>query len=334
MNAFNVTTELVDLNPENYVYWNIRREILVEGIFPSLSKEIEKEFNNGPPSNTNIEQLVLERKQEILKNDVNFVLSKLKQYPKTYWLWNHRVWCLDEMPFANWDQELQLVDYLLSKDARNFHGWHYRRIVIDKISKQQQKNPNPKKEQQQQQSLTKQEFEYTTSKINSNFSNFSAWYNRALLIPDYLKELENEKEKDDENVRFTFLIKEIDYIRQALYTDPDISSSWFYHKWFYSNITNTICPDISKEKFIEILKEEIELVDELRQVEPNNSYCLLALVHLRDTFRRVNNGDDDDEEEIKKVLNVYETLEKIDSLRKNMYIDWKEKYQKSLLLIK
>lgn len=34
--ALDVTTQLLDQNPENYVYWNIRREIFQGGIFPNL----------------------------------------------------------------------------------------------------------------------------------------------------------------------------------------------------------------------------------------------------------------------------------------------------------
>lgn len=53
------------------------------------------------------------------------------------------------------------------------HGWEYRRYVVASI------------EQAKGISLTKKEFEYTTLKTN-NISNFSAWHNRATLIPKLL----------------------------------------------------------------------------------------------------------------------------------------------------
>jgi geranylgeranyl transferase type-2 subunit alpha len=59
----------------------------------------------------------------------------LKQHPKVYWLWNHRRWCLHQVPErptqegekedplawrnANWNRELYIVDKMLDGDARN-----------------------------------------------------------------------------------------------------------------------------------------------------------------------------------------------------------------------
>jgi len=53
------------------------------------------------------------------------------------------------------------------------HGWEYRRYVVSNIEKLRGE------------SLAKTEFEYTTTKTN-NISNFSAWHNRAMLIPQLL----------------------------------------------------------------------------------------------------------------------------------------------------
>lgn len=360
--ALQITTELLDSNPENYLYWNIRREIFIEGIFPQLatqqepkseseskseSKSNSNEDSDSIIQNQNKKNAAIALKQKYLLNDIQFVLAKLKQFPKTYWLWNHRSWCINEFPGADWNQELQLVDYLLSKDPRNFHGWHYRRVVVDKLNKLQQYKPSGGKDTET--SLVKHEFQFTTQKINNNFSNFSAWYNRALLIPSYLLTLEQEQEQkhdkesnDDINttsseIRKKFLVGEIDYVRQALYTDPDVSSAWFYHKWLYSNMRKSIYPDLSPSQFIKYLQEEIQLVEELSEVEPNNSYCLLGLVYLRDHLREENKkllGSDnqeknggEDEDEGQRTIEVYEQLTKIDPLRKNMYMDWKSKYE-------
>lgn len=39
--------------------------------------------------------------------------------PKNYSVWEHRKWVLQEMPKANWDQEMMLVEAYLAKDGRN-----------------------------------------------------------------------------------------------------------------------------------------------------------------------------------------------------------------------
>lgn len=53
------------------------------------------------------------------------------------------------------------------------HGWGYRRYVVANLEKARKI------------SLVQSEFDYTTTKTN-NISNFSAWHNRANLIPKLL----------------------------------------------------------------------------------------------------------------------------------------------------
>ena len=55
----------------------------------------------------------------------------LKQHPKIYAIWNHRRWCLEQVPdgptesdpngwkMANWKKELYVVEKMLDVDARN-----------------------------------------------------------------------------------------------------------------------------------------------------------------------------------------------------------------------
>lgn len=115
------------------------------------------------------------------------------QYPKCYWLWNYRVWLLEE---ANkrlepdvarhlWKRELGLVGKMLAKDSRNFHGWGYRRKVVSELESAELNGK----------SLVEPEFEYTTKMIHgpNGLSNFSAWHRRSKLIPRLL----NEREADD-----------------------------------------------------------------------------------------------------------------------------------------
>jgi geranylgeranyl transferase type-2 subunit alpha len=74
--------------------------------------------------------------------------------------------------------------------------------------------------------LAEEELKYTLSKIESNFSNFSAWHHRSLLlVPIWtakgLDDTQRRKERDDE----------FELIRQAMFVDPDDQSVWTYHSW-------------------------------------------------------------------------------------------------------
>lgn len=59
-------------------------------------------------------------------------MTALKAHPKVYWIWNHRRWCLENIPDVPesdpddntwkkeaWDRELFVVEKMLDSDPRN-----------------------------------------------------------------------------------------------------------------------------------------------------------------------------------------------------------------------
>lgn len=99
------------------------------------------------------------------------------------------MWLLDEakrlLPRAIarkfWQEELALVGKMLSLDSRNFHGWGYRRFVVESLE-------NLAPEDQEVRSMAQGEFEYAKKMIGTNLSNFSAWHYRTKLIQRLLSE--------------------------------------------------------------------------------------------------------------------------------------------------
>ena len=77
-----------------------------------------------------------------------------------------------------WEEELRLANKMLARDNRNFHGWGYRRRIIDKL---ESNALNGK-------SMALEELNYTTKMIGINLSNFSAWHNRTRLVSRILDE--------------------------------------------------------------------------------------------------------------------------------------------------
>lgn len=70
-----------------------------------------------------------------------------------------------------------------------------------------------------------EELNFTTNKIDSNFSN-SAWHNRSVLLSQLLEQKAHgcaSKEK--------IIAEEFELVHQALFTDSDDQSGWFYHLW-------------------------------------------------------------------------------------------------------
>lgn len=132
---------------------------------------------------------------DVLKTELGFTIPLLMKFPKCYWIWNYRLWTLNQAierlprPMATkvWEEELGLVGKMLNKDQRNFHAWGYRRYVVERLESKQLANK----------SLVEPEFEYTTRMINQNLSNFSAWHHRSQLIPRVLQ----ERQADDDSRR-------------------------------------------------------------------------------------------------------------------------------------
>lgn len=70
----------------------------------------------------------------LLTTDLRLTTAYLMAHPKVYWIWNHRKWCLENVPLGPgaegeadregwrnqfWKMELGLVEKMLDADARN-----------------------------------------------------------------------------------------------------------------------------------------------------------------------------------------------------------------------
>ncbi|EPX73639.1 rab geranylgeranyltransferase alpha subunit [Schizosaccharomyces octosporus yFS286] len=282
-----LTTELLDWNPETYSVWNYRRELFLFSVFPYIS---------------------INEKQDVLDKELQYVLSKMKVFPKVYWIFNHRRWCLENAPYPNWNYEMMITEKLLSADARNFHGWHYRRYVVSQIEKQGNYD------------LADKELEYTSSAIATNFSNFSAWHNRTKLL-----ELIIKKETDPESrkrLAQKILHEELDTIHQAAFTDPDDSSIWIYHRWLMGHCNQVGAPPIlsvlSTEERIQYITQEVQLLEELHELEPENKWCCELIVEYGLLIRVLSNQKATKQEQATWISLIH-TLQHVDPQRKGRY---------------
>jgi len=205
-----------------------------------------------------------ETAQTLISTDLDFLIPLLMGYPKCYWLWNHRIWllqqaserCSSDAALAFWQQELVLVGKMHARDSRNFHGWTYRRLVVDALRKLQPatKDAAP--------SLTEQEFAYTTKLIDKNLSNFSAWHQRSKLLPRLLDE-----RGADAAARRKMFDDELAKIEEPLTIDPYDQSMWYYHQYLMTELTKTdgiscfgTFTDVDRES---CLKERLDIFREL-----------------------------------------------------------------------
>lgn len=252
------TTELLELNPEFNAVWNERRRIFMH------------------LENVNLEL------------DLGLTMAQLQLFPKCYWIWNHRRWCLERINSQKvWKAELAIVSKFLELDLRNFHGWLYRRYVVSRIDED----------------MTQAEFDYTLAKISQNISNFSAWHNRTKLIP----KLDTDKKE--------LFYKELELVKTGMYLDSADSSVWLYMEWLLSDAS--FVGALSEREYCSVLEAQLATVSELNELEQQDAgcdsvWCLKAIVFILKRLSPADSG---------RIRQALALLQRLDPLRAGLYAD-------------
>jgi hypothetical protein len=184
----------------------------------------------------------------------------IQHHPKSYWIWNHREWILQHMPTADWKRELKLVSFMLDKDTRNFHGWDYRRHIVQQIR-------GLDSGEEYQMMWTQNEFAYCESKIAQSFSNCSAWHYRNNLLGLILEGEEN---------KMGVLEREFELVKQAIYTDPLDQSAWLYYQW----LIETHARAVYGNGFPELVQHQIKVVEELMAILDRGEFKCMHVVQV------------------------------------------------------
>ncbi|KAL5046837.1 hypothetical protein BDW71DRAFT_181246 [Aspergillus fruticulosus] len=299
-------SELLKKNPEYYTMWNYRRRVLLH------------EFSQA--AHEHLSEADMDRITTLIQTDLQFLIPLLRSFPKCYWIWNYRLWLLDEakrlLPKAVarkvWQQELALVGKMLSLDSRNFHGWGYRRFVVETLETLSSDGENEK-------SLAETEFEYAKKMIGTNLSNFSAWHYRTKLIQRLL----SEKSASDEQ-RKQILDDELELIHRAL-CDPYDQSLWFYHQNLMCTFdpaksSQTMAPNLTKTERLDYIRREIEEIQEMLDGAEDCKYLYQALIDCTLLVARVEETTLDGDQKT-QVLDWLAELKKLDPLRAGRWLE-------------
>ncbi len=284
------TSKMIAKNPDFFTLWNYRREILISlyGLETNLSYSIpiEKIKNNSI------------RDQEL------FISSEgIKKNPKSYGAWYHRQWIVERFDI-DVTKELELCKLFLKEDQRNFHCWNYRRFIVT-IS-----NISPELE-----------YEFSNEKIKENFSNYSAFHHRSVCIVLMIKN--NNYNLD---IIKKLVDEEINIITNAIFTEPDDQSSWWYllflfkflHNYVYNNASDAD-NEITKSWFHNILMDMITTIKELLHEESECSWALKSLINIIDIYKIKNYNFDNITQLVNDRNEYILLLIKIDPVHINRY---------------
>ncbi|KAL9265748.1 Geranylgeranyl transferase type-2 subunit alpha 1-like protein [Drosera capensis] len=247
--AMEVSARLLEMNPEYCTVWNYRKMAVerymdgvggdcdgVEGVlkreldvvWDQKPKQLEPFFDEDPILTLNLYIYI-------------FVLSltgsaqaALTVNFKSYGAWHHRKWVLNKRR-SSLDKEMELINLFQRKDSRKFHAWnHRRRCSSDEID----------------------ELKYTRDVIGKNFSNYSAWHNRrgidlslvllgiavclgclsVILSSLFKRKVEGFFPKEK------ILNEEYQLVQNAIFTEPDDQSVWFYYLWLLDQTIDVEAP--------------------------------------------------------------------------------------------
>jgi hypothetical protein len=174
------------------------------------------------------EETHLRFSKDVLVAEVKFNTDIIRRDYKSYAAWVHRRWVLNAMHgkvrLAVLREEQAKLDQLLTQDERNFHAWGYRRWVTSELQRGGLYSDAD-------------ELVFATSKIGGNFSNYSAWHNRALVLWKRLALLEHTAQTEaqpdaaeagQQGAIVDQLTQDQAMLVQAFYCDPNDQSAFVY----------------------------------------------------------------------------------------------------------
>ncbi len=238
--AWKLTRSAVELFPDEYSLWNWRRA--------QLRAVAEQKLDIALVAKSDEESF-----DSVWREELVITLSALKRHPKAYPAWQHRLWLLgcehasEAVRTEALTREQALSAHMLSLDGRNFHSWAHR-LRVGAISKK---------------TSAERELKFVTEKINSDFANYSAWHVRSKVLRVSPETLESE----------------LDFVRQAFYTEPDVQSTWFYHRWLLAGMPG---PNGRVEVDDSMWERELEACNELLELEPDARWVLHSKAHILD----------------------------------------------------
>jgi len=270
-NMFELTGNLIEINPDFYSLWNYRRESVIRML-----------------------QAAPEDKKKLSLNELKLSESALRKNPKSYYAWHHRRWMIAKGT-VDLVTELALCTKYLGMDSRNFHCWNYRRYVM-MVSK-----PPLKEELRFSSSKIDDNF--------SNYSAWhhrSFIIPKLLESADKveIKKLVTEEFELLQQAFFTDPGDQSSWLYHRWLLGQVVGLGVKPDKKETMRVVIN-----EKSEQIKVLKREMSMVEELLEVEPECKWALLTLALLIEGLQMHGLESEDYKERTKKIFNDLKSLD-------------------------
>lgn len=150
------------------------------------------------------------------------------------------------------------------------------------------------------------ELSYTTDRISRNFSNYSAWHYRTRLLVELhcgdrsssspvsaafhaaaaSDACGRHSELPVPALPLTVLSDELRLVREAVFTEPDDQSPWFFRRWLLTHVA-AACAGDATVGAARLLEEDIAALRELAAAESTSKWPLLAIAQALEVLLRL-----------------------------------------------
>lgn len=226
-----LTGKLLVLNPDVSTAWNFRRDLLWQKLHQTPKGE-------GRQSAV----------KSLWHGENQLTTASLRRNPKSYGAWMHRKWMLvalgEDGSSQSADAEVEMTQAGLKLDSRNFHCWNHRRFALRVAGA----HPSA-------------EARFTEALIDDNFSNYSAWHQRAASLQPMLgtsehRDGDGDGDADADEERSAILQSERERAAAAVFTEPRDSAAWFYHHWLEAQGMSDSAKEASIARFQDLMALE------------------------------------------------------------------------------
>jgi geranylgeranyl transferase type-2 subunit alpha len=313
-------------NPEEYSLWNRRKACLVERYRLELATASENAGLSPSPA-----------LREQVEAEFRATEAALRQNPKSYATWAHRLWLLRAvLPLSpdststavpglgncQWRppwvvpldlaqvylaREEALCKQLLALDDRNFLGWRHlvevltltKGIGLELSSSSSSCGEGGAPVAGA--AAGKRLLHITRTVLDQNSCNYTAYHYRSIAVKEAPQDFD--------------WLEELDALHQVMYTEPNDQSVWFYYHWCMEQLQQHRHLDQASHTQNQAhdhrhyLEKELDLLDALLELEPTARWALEAKArHLMNLGQH---------KEAARILG--EELPMVDPLRKGMY---------------
>ena len=139
------------------------------------------------------------------------------------------------------------------------------------------------------------EWEFTTSKIHDNFSNFSAFHYRSKLLPLMIRLRQQDSGKLPDNPTLVMIQEEFEVITNAIFTEPDDQTAWWYQV-FLLRFIQTECigscdspsRDLIQRYYEQVVRPHWEQLRELQQeTNCSSKWVLIGVLQCLQWISRI-----------------------------------------------